>query len=190
MRIVLFALATATICSGCAFTPQAVQVKPEVRLNNATAAAGQVVNVAVVDERPSKNLGQRGAHNVGADLTVQAELSEIVGSAIKEGLEKEGFKPSAQGDEPSAKLKVEVRSLEYKVISGFWSGTIRSECAMKALCKSSSGAEYEKFYSGVFEKSIQVIATEKENDAYVSASVSDAVNKLLNDRDLGRCLAQ
>jgi uncharacterized lipoprotein len=189
MKKLVITLAVSTICYGCAFTPQAVRVTPELNLTNVMNGSGKAIKVTVVDERSSKSLGQRGARDMGADLTVQGDLTNIVESAIKTGLEKQGFS-SSSNEGKFAKLKVEIRNLDYKVITGFWSGTIRSECGVKAICKSSSGNEYEKLYNGLFEKSVQVVANEQENNEYVSAAVSDAVNKLLNDNGLGRCLAE
>jgi uncharacterized lipoprotein len=161
----------------------------------------KAVQVTVVDERPSKTLGQRGARNIGASLTVEGELSTIIQSTIQSGLEQQGFKISDNGfsniteasrnlnHDEASNLKIEIRSLDYKVISGFFSGTIRSECAVKAICKSRSGKEYEKLYNGLFEQPALVIATADENNRYVSAAVSDAIDKLLNDDKLGYCLA-
>lgn len=190
MKKLIFAFVVSTIVSGCTFTSQAVQVTPELKLNNAMKGTGKTVKITVVDERSSKSLGQRGASNIGADLTIQGELANIVDSTIKTGLEKQGFSNSNNAVGKSAKLKVVIRNLDYKVITGFWSGTIRSECGVKAVCKSSSGNEYEKLYNGLFEKGAIVVANEEENNKYVSAAVSDAINKLLNDKDLGQCLAE
>lgn len=188
MKKLVIILAVSAICSGCAFTPQAVRITPELNVTNVMNGTGNAIKVTVVDERSSKSLGQRGAHNMGADLTVQGELANIVDSAIKTGLGKQGFRTNVEGK--SAELKVEIRNLDYEAITGFWSGTIRSECGLKAICKSSLRNEYEKLYNGLHEESVQVVANEQENNEYVSAAVSDAVNKLLNDNELGRCLAE
>lgn len=72
----------------------------------------------------------------------------------------------------------------------FWSGTLRDEFSMKGIRKSSKGANYEQMYNGKFEKSIQVVPTGEANDKYISAAVSDAVNKLVSDDGLLRCLSQ
>ncbi|HEY6530614.1 MAG TPA: YajG family lipoprotein [Cellvibrionaceae bacterium] len=171
--------------SGCTFNPQAVSISPDLKPTGVIHGEGKNVVVTVSDERASQSLGQRGAGNVGADLTVQGDLTEIIQSSVESGLQKQGFNLSNAG----SSLKVEIRNLDYKFLTGMWSGTIRTECGLKAIC-SAGGKSYDKFYRGKYEKSVQVAGTSAENNTYVSSSVSDAVNQLINDPELGKCLSQ
>ncbi|WP_079204562.1 YajG family lipoprotein [Pseudomonas sp. CC6-YY-74] len=189
MKKITFIAALIITCSGCAFKPQAVQVSPDLKLNHVMEGQGSAINLLVVDERSSQSLGARGA-GAGAELTLQGNLEQIITSAIESGLKQQGFVTPAQPERTNTRLRVEIRNLDYKVIAGVWSGTIRAESGLKAICKASSGVEYEKLYNGVFqEKGRQLIGSDVENNAFVSSAVSDATNRLLNDAELGRCLA-
>jgi hypothetical protein len=143
----------------------------------------------VADERPSKVIGQRGVGGVGADITVEGDLQNIVTSAITSGLTKHNFAVATQLIGDASKLRVEIRNLDSKNIMGFWSGTLRDEFSLKAICKSAAGVEYQKLFNGLFETSIQVVPTGEANDKYISAAVSDGVNQLVNDDGLLKCLA-
>lgn len=182
--------AAVSLCSGCAFQSQVVRITPEVRSTSLVAGEGKNVQLAVLDERPSKVIGQRGVGGAGADMTVDGDLQGIVSAAIVSGLSQRQFLARAQDPAGASRLRVEIRSLESKNIMGFWSGTLRDEFSLKGICTSAKGETYEQMYNGIFEKSIQVVPTGEANNKYISAAVSDAVNKLVNDDQLLRCLAQ
>lgn len=184
----ILALLAMTVCSGCAFQSQAVKITPEVKSISTVSGEGRNVRLTVLDERPSSVIGQRGVGGAGADMTIDGDLKSIVSNAVSSGLSQRRF--STQGTGESADLRVEIRGLDSKNIMGFWSGTLRDEFSMKGICKSSKGASYEQMYNGKFEKSIQVVPTGEANDKYISAAVSDAVNKLVSDDALLRCLSQ
>lgn len=123
-------------------------------------------------------------------MTIAGDLQGIVTTAIVSALQKHNFLVvlSAPAD-AVAMLRVEMRSLEAKNIMGFRAGTLRDEFAIKGICKSAGGKDYEKFYNGLFETSIQFVPTGEANDRYVSAAVSDGLSQLVNDNDMLRCLA-
>ena len=87
--ILLFALVV--INTGCAFTPQAVNLRPQVQATTGSSGQGRSVLVTVVDERPRATLGTRGARGVGADLTLVQDLPTVVRSAVSDGLQRQGF---------------------------------------------------------------------------------------------------
>jgi uncharacterized lipoprotein YajG len=176
-------------CVGCTFTAQSVKISPEVKSTSNVTGNGHSVELTVADERPSKVIGQRGVGGVGADITVEGDLQTIVSNAIVSGLTKHNFAIAAQAVSDASKLRIEIRNLDSKNIMGFWSGTLRDEFSLKAICKSPGGAEYQKLFNGIFETSIQVVPTGEANNKYLSAAVSDGVNQLVNDDGLLKCLA-
>ena len=175
-------------CGGCAFTAQSVKISPEVKATATVSGAGKAVQLVVSDERPSKVVGQRGVGGVGADITIDGDLQTIIADAIVSGLQKHDFVAGNQRPAGTGKLTVEIRNLSTKNIMGFWSGTLRDEMSLKGICHGANGAEYEKMYNGLFETSIQVVPSGEANNRYVSATVSDAVNQLVNDDALLGCL--
>ncbi|MFM9969745.1 MAG: hypothetical protein ACKVQK_15245, partial [Burkholderiales bacterium] len=57
--------------SGCAFSPQAVIISPNVNVQTSRIGTDRAIALAVVDERPRQTLGTRGVRGVGAELTIQ-----------------------------------------------------------------------------------------------------------------------
>lgn len=89
----LFSVPVAAL-TGCAFSPQAVVIKPVVKAPVTSLGRDSPVGLQIIDERPKKTLGTRGVRGVGAELTIEGELTEIVRNAISDGLTKQAFKPS------------------------------------------------------------------------------------------------
>jgi hypothetical protein len=127
---------------------------------------------------------------VGADLTIDGNLTQIVRTAIADGLSKQAFSPIAAGTSTStSELRVEIRNLDYTMIMGFWAGTLRVDVGLKANCVRGTTRPYEKLFRGEHVESVQVVQSPENNNQYISTAVGDAVSSLLKDQELMRCLA-
>jgi uncharacterized lipoprotein len=188
MRVVIVA-AAAAILGGCAFSAQPpIVVKPELVAAANSIGANRAVYLNVVDERPSQSLGTRGVRGVGAELTV-ADLTGSLRAALSEGLKNRGFSPTSALPPDGRQLKVEIRDLQYNMVMGFWAGTLRTQCSLKAICRVGPTDALEKLFRGVHEESVQVVQGAEANIRYVNDAVSKAVNELLADPELDQCLA-
>ena len=182
--------ACAAVLGGCAFAAQApIEVKPDVVHAQNSIGGGKGVLVEVSDERPSKNLGTRGVRGVGSELTVTDDFAATVRDSLSQGLKDRGFAPSTSMPADGRVLRVEIRDLEYKVDMGFWAGTLRADCALKAICQIRQSRPFEKLFRGEHEESVQVVQGADANVRYVNDAVSKAVNQLLDDPELEKCLA-
>ena len=187
MRNLASVLSIALI-TGCAFTPQAVEIEPKVYVPETSTGKGRPVYVNVVDERSKQTLGTRGA-GMGAELTIKGNLRSIISSSISGGLARQGFAPTRESVADAPELRVEIRDLDYEVKTGFWAGSLRTQCNLKGFCKQGGAALYENYYQGVFQSSIQVVQSEERNNQFVSDAVSRALDSLLGDSKLMDCLA-
>jgi uncharacterized lipoprotein len=190
-RSIIVAIIIALSCASCAFTPQAVSLRPDVQVASPPMGQGRTVAVRVADERPRATLGTRGAQGVGAQITLQQDLPSVVQSAVMDGLKRQGFAPvAAVNSTEGRELRVEVRNLDYNVIVGFWAGTLRTECALKGICILGTTRPYEQLYRGVREETVLVIQGASANEEYVNDALSKAIQELLADSKLSQCLAQ
>lgn len=183
------AAAIVILFSGCAFTPQAVVIQPKVEGPASNIGKNQDLPLTVVDERPRQTIGTRGARGVGAEMTIDGNISNIVRNALAEGLAQQKFKVTAPGVNAASELRVEIRNLDYGVTVGFWAGSLRVDVGLKAICSRGNARPYEMLHRGEHNESVQVVQPPEANNAYVSAAVSQAVNSLLKDEQLMKCLA-
>jgi|GEM_PF-2185028 len=121
-------------------------------------------------------------------MTIDGEVTDIVRSAIEDGLSKQNFAVT-QDTLEERQLRVEIRNLDYDVIVGFWAGTLKVDTTLKGVCQHGSVRPYEGMHRGQFTESVQVVQGAEANDGYVSDSVSKAINALLSDRELMQCLS-
>ena len=186
--IVLVALVV--LAPACAFTPQAVVLKPEIQPALASNFQGRTVYLTVVDERPRQTLGTRSVRGLGAELTVAGDLTNVVRTAVANGLRRQGFVITSHRDADGHELRVEIRNIDYNVTQGFWAGTLRVECGLKAICIVGSARPYERLYRGEDMEKVQFVQGNQANEKYVNSAISKAINSLLRDSELINCLAQ
>lgn len=178
------------IMSGCAFTPQAVKINAETKIASTTDGHGKSLFVVVVDERPRKTLGTRGVKGVGAEITIDGDLPLVIRESLIGGLRQQGFTPTSDKPSEPRQLRAEIRNLDYEVLMGFWSGTLRTAFGLKAICILGTSRPYERLYLGEFRESVQVVQGQEANERYINAAVSSALNELFQDSLLSKCLAQ
>lgn len=187
-RLAFFAAALAL--SGCAFQAQSIAIQPTVDIAPSKIGKGSPVFVNVVDERPKKTLGTVGARNVGADITIDGDVSASVKKAVSEGLTRLSFKTIGGRIAEDAELRVEIRNLDYNLIVGFWVGTLRIDTGLKAICIRNGLRPYERLHNGEFVESVQVVQGQQANVKYVNLAMSAAVNSMLADNELMECLSR
>jgi uncharacterized lipoprotein YajG len=177
----------AVALTGCAFQKQAIRLQPSVNVATTGIGTGKMTMVNVSDERPRTTLGTRGVGGIGEQLTIEGDLPSIVKTAIEDGLQKQGF---ATNGPLANQLRVEIRNLDYIINSGFWAGKLNVEFLLKGICIKGDTRPYEQMYRGEYRKNVQVVQGEDSNNQFVNEVVSDAINSLLNDQAMMRCLAQ
>lgn len=187
LRFLLF-----TVClflaSGCAWTSQQVQLDPTVNVSEADIGRGQAVYVEVADERPRDAFGTKIPAG-GGEITPVQEPREVVTEALITGLNRLGFITVLDQDESSSKLRGELRAIDYKVNQGFWAGGLNVDVALKAICVTGGQRKYEKLHRGHYEESIQMAQTKSSNESHINEALSQAINNVLNDGELIKCLA-
>jgi len=188
-RLVLIA-SIIFVAQGCVFTPQAVKVMPKIDVSPTMSGGGHPVTVKVVDERPRRTLGTRGASGYGADLTIEGDLVSIIRDAVVEGMQQHNFKPLTGSNPEGRELRVEIRNLDYDVTDEFWAYKIRVVYGLKAICIRDTSRPYEQHYHGEHVSRALMTKSAEQNNTYVSDAVSVAVNSLLRDEKLRSCLAK
>lgn len=176
--------------SGCAFTPQAIRINPTVDIPSSQVGRGHNLFLNVVDERPKKTLGTVGASNVGADISIEGDLTLSIQNSIADGLSRLTFKPITRREESKTELRVEIRNIDYTIITGFWAGTLRVDVGLKGICIRDTNRLYEKLYHGEYSESIQVVKGQDANTQYINTAISAAVKQLLSDQELIDCLVK
>ncbi|HEL7612268.1 TPA: YajG family lipoprotein [Stenotrophomonas maltophilia] len=185
MKMIVLASATVLALSGCVYNKQTTTFTPSVVVAKSSEGAGSLVGLRVVDERPTKSLGHRGnAYGRAAEITTNQDLAAVVQDKISEGLSNRGYKVVPY-EGASTKLSVELRALEYSTSTGFWSGGVAVNAAMKAVA-SKPGDTYERIYRSDEERRVQFAPTATKNEEDLNKGVSAIISALFEDVGLFR----
>jgi uncharacterized lipoprotein YajG len=188
--IAIAMIVTVLFACSCAFNPQKVELNPEVKVSSEAVGRGKKIALVTVDERASSKIGNRGPIGMGAEITTNQDVAKVVNSKISEAFQQRGFDTKGNSTSDSTELRVEVRNLEYKIIPGIFSGTLKTESALKAVCTTSGKRAYERLYRGGSEERIFAAKFADDNAAHINKALAETIEALLNDDELCRCLAQ
>ncbi|MEM9880105.1 MAG: YajG family lipoprotein [Pseudomonadota bacterium] len=88
----------------------------------------------------------------------------------------------------AAKLRLEIRSLDYDVEVGFWSGGVNITTSMKARANGLT-EEYEKFYRAASEDRAVFYPDAKKKSESITAVVDNMLRQFFEDGKLLNVLA-
>jgi uncharacterized lipoprotein YajG len=185
MRVAIVLLVA--VLSAC--SSQAVELQPEVLGATPYASAnGQLVTVAIRDERPSETIGTRGATVRLGDITAAGEVNAILSRTVSTTLEQRGFR--VQESTPmAATLVVDLRNLSFAEHMGVWTGKRVAEAAVNARVMRNGAIIFEKLYRGSNISHGMTIGTAHGNAGLINSALSDALQQLVSDPELMAALS-
>ena len=182
------ALAAALAC-GCAWTPQTAALKPAPYITPSTVGNGVTVAVRAIDKRASETIGHRGVDSKNAAITTTQNVAALFQEKIIEGLRQKGFSASPFAGQPGRLLIVEIRQIDYTTDMEFWKGIVKTEATLGASMIK-DGAKFEQFYSGKRTENTVEAPGAKTNERLINGAISDALQRLFEDENLIRYLAE
>jgi len=191
LQRVIFTLLAVILLTGCglrAMDAQRVFLEPVLTVASSGQGNDTLVALTVVDERSATIIGYRGwAYGDAAEITTSQDVTQVIGSKVREGLVRQGFKPLISGEAVAATLRVEVRLIEYNVSQG-WDFILHARSTLKAIA-GKEGRILERFYRIENEKRVMIVPPDETNAEIINKSVSEAINSLISDGDLLTFLA-
>jgi uncharacterized lipoprotein YajG len=189
----LKALALSFVClmfTGCAFNAQKATFNPIVNVASSNAGKGSQVGLKVDDERPSSSLGHRGnAYGAAAEITTDQDLAALIREKVASGLTKEGYQVVNYLQSSGARLTLELRDLKYSTSTGFWTGGVDVDGAIKAI-GSNGGDTYEKLYRTDKKSRVVVVPTAGTNEQWLNEALSDLLRQVFEDPELAALLSR
>lgn len=185
----VFALICLAALTGCAFTPQQAEIKPNLVVAEENVGNGTTVALRLADERPTKSLGNRGAaFGKGAEITSKEDIAATIHANVKDALQKKGFAVADYSEDAPVKLSLELRSLDYSTSTGFWTGGVKVNAAIKAI-GNRSGKTFEQMYRSDKDKRVVFVPGAGSNEAQITAALQEVLEQIFNDVGLMRHLA-
>jgi hypothetical protein len=128
---------------------------------------------------------------MGGKVTIAGDLTSSIRNAVADGLKNLGFKVVDSRGPQSHELRIAINGLIYHVnMGGFW-GKLDTSFTIEGICApapSPGYPGYENIYLGEDHEYYEVAPTSGQNEEYINISISQAINKLLQDSKLTGCL--
>lgn len=177
------AIAALTL-QGCAFNPQQANLAPSLNIAASTEGKNIPIGIRVIDDRPSKSLGRRSNGMIqAAEITAAQDLAVVVKQQLMDGLRKKGFDPVEFNEKNKTNLTFEIRLLEYSTSQGFFTGGVEVKGAIKAHATHASD-NYDHMYRSDEEERVIIVPTAESNEKLINTSLSELLNKILEDTSL------
>lgn len=155
------------LMAGCAYSPQQITIRPDVRPEGERYGEGRSVLVTAEDQRAVKVIGTRGGlYAETSTISVANSLTDAVAQAASAKLAAQGF--SINSLQTDAVMNIIIDEISYDVPESKITKTIK--LAAKLRVELNSG---DKTYTGQYQ-------TQSEQQALVSPS-AEKNEKLIND---------
>lgn len=182
---VLAVMAMLAMLAGCGLSPQLASPEPRLSGQLTAVAQGQTVAVHVSDGRSSPVLGSRGGLYDGTNaLSVEGRsFLPRLQAETEAGLRMRGFNIVPRGQAPAA-FDLQVTGLTYTVADG---RTLLSDVQLTAtylVRLRKDGRNYEGSYTAKLKKKFVKPPSDQTNDQLVSMVMSDALQRVFDDKDI------
>jgi len=171
--------------SGCALSPQVIEVNPDIQLTDAPAVTRPLtLGLTVIDSRTSPVLGQRGGvYKDTSDISTSENLTGNLHRQITAALNHLGYDVADKGEQSDADLTVSLTNMKYIAHSEKLLNKIEIKAGIKVSCRK-NGKEFTGDYSATRKKDYVKLPGIEENEKIVNEALAIILQSMLQDQDL------
>ena len=187
----LWVAGLAVVLSGCAHSPQQLNVIPSVTTPLSRVAQQQPVVVTVQDSRSSPVLGTRGGlYPDSSNLTINPQAVSHLREQVEQAMAKLGFQVVAEGTPNANSLVVSLAELTYiSPKEGVYVTQADLGAAFTAEARSAN-QRYNGRYSASAQHRFGYAPNQATNTRLVTEVMSDALSRIFKDPEIIRILQQ
>lgn len=175
-------LAATLALTGCALSPQTINVTPTLNVTAGKAGEGHVVGLNVLDERSSGELGSRGGVYAKSSLIKPAnDVAAAIHDAMKKGLEARGYQVG--NAEAETVLNVAVQQLSYTVPEGAMATTADIAAAVKVTAVR-DGNQHATVYRSTAKRKFPVAPSAEQNEEWVNETLGETLERFFADPEM------
>jgi len=183
------AILLAVSIQGCALKPQNLHLDPEITVTGDSVAVDTLLGLSIVDERPTKLLGEVGDPNDKmVPVTLDEDFIPLLTERVSESVEKRGFSVVPASDAMTRSLVIKITSL----VLNSEKTPFNFQTELLAEVTASGRNVNDRYERRYYVRSYQETAGppfEKHSNALVNEAVSQALTDMLNDDRLFEMLA-
>lgn len=181
----------AVVLSGCAHSPQQLNVTPSVTIPLSQVARQQPVVLTVQDSRSSPVMGTRGGlYPDSSNLTISNQAVPHLRQQVEQALGKLGFQVVPEGTPNANSLVVSLAELSYvSPKEGVYVTQADIGAAFAAEARSTN-QRYNGRYSASAQHRFGYAPNQATNTRLVTEVMSDALSRIFKDPEIIRILQQ
>ncbi|MEJ6656259.1 MAG: YajG family lipoprotein [Pseudomonas sp.] len=181
----------AVVLSGCAHSPQQLNVTPSVTIPLSQVARQQPVVLTVQDSRSSPVMGTRGGlYPDSSNLTISNQAVPHLRQQVEQALGKLGFQVVPEGTPNANSLVVSLAELSYvSPKEGVYVTQADIGAAFAAEARSAN-QRYNGRYSASAQHRFGYAPNQATNTRLVTEVMSDALSRIFKDPEIIRILQQ
>jgi uncharacterized lipoprotein len=175
------ALLVALNLSGCALSPQIVQLQPSLAIDETNIGQGRTIALDAVDRRAGKTVGTRGGvYRDSAVISTGEDVAATLRRSMADALGAQGFRVLEPGATADLSMTVGLEELSYKA---YGEPVVRTlEIAAKVSNAVARGDQRYTANAGITDtRNVLRAPAPEDNEAYINDTMAKALEKLLND---------
>lgn len=180
----LLALAfVALLATGCALSPQRIEIDPNPQIQPANLGHNRPVQVIAVDSRGQKAFGSRGGVYKDTALVQPAnDVREAIAKSVSQGLQSLGFNAFNPGADATT-LEVRLEQLDYAPEEGSVVNRVNLDLTLMAEARRGN-TTHTGTYKSSTEHKLPFTPSAARNQAMVNDILSRSIERLLNDQEM------
>lgn len=168
----------ALMLTGCAMSPQQLEVSPKITIDDAALTTQSAISVTVYDDRPDVRIGSRGGvYSETSTISTDADFALSLRSAVELALRQMGLKVTDSENTPQ--FQVYIDQLTYTVPEGYV-----SQVDLKAVARvvvMNHGETFTGRYSSDMQKKLITAPSDEKNVEMVNQVLSDVLGRAFRD---------
>lgn len=184
LTTILTAAVFAALLSGCALSPQMINITPAPEVTARNVGNNVAVAITGTDQRSRPEFGTRGGVYGETSLIRAANsLTDTVVDAVRKGLQQQGFNAYNPGADSTA-LEVRVVEFSYVPESGSVVNRVEVRTELHSLARNAQGDEFRGVYRAGNTYEQPLTPTAKRNQMMLNEVLNRALGQLLADDKL------
>jgi uncharacterized lipoprotein len=170
------------LLSGCALSPQVVDIRPALTAADVTAGRGATLSLEVKDARTSSVIGHRGGiYSRTATISTAEDVAASMRRQLAAVLENAGYRVAADGAAPV--MHVELTRLDYSVKQKGLAREITTVAGIRAMFRKGDRS-YNNTYTITRNSSMLMEPSAADNTKLINETLTAAFRRLLGDKEL------
>ncbi len=171
--------------SGCALSPQTVDLDPRIDpANISQRASDRTIALQVNDNRGTSVVGTRGGvYSSTSEISTSEDIKTPIRNVLAESLQAMGYRVVGPGDQADAELTVVVDSIDYTTTGENVVKSVETAATLRAIGKVGN-REYTGRYRGKRTTEVFTAPDVAKNEDMINKAVSHVLERILADSEL------